>query len=179
MANIIVGNPEETAALELTVNGPTLRFNTDAVIGLAGARMLAKLDGVVVENDVPLVVIAGQTLVIGKIDGAGQRCYLAVRGGFDAPKIFGSRAVFTLGAFGGHATGSLKAGDVLHIGKGDNLNVPRELTKAERPVLTCAWEIGVIYGPHGAPDFFRDEDIKTLFSGSMKCTSTARAPVYA
>ncbi len=101
----------------MTVNGPTLRFNMDVIIGLAGARMIAKLDGVIIENNVPVSVHAGQTLAIGKIEGAGQRTYSGVRGGFEAPQILGSRAVFTLGAFGGHATGALKAGDVLHIGE--------------------------------------------------------------
>src|SRR5882757_6316041 len=168
-ANIIVGNPETTAALELTVNGPTLRFNADATIGLAGAQMSAKLDGDAVAHGSPVVVRAGQTLAIGKIEGAGQRCYLAVRGGFDAPEIFGSRAVFTLGMFGGHATGALKAGDVLHIAENtDVLKTPRSLTTTERPVLTRNWEIGVIYGPHGAPDFFRDDDIATLFSAQYE-----------
>ncbi len=62
LANVIVGNPETTAALELTVNGPTLRFNMDATIGLAGARMTAKLDGAPVAHDAPVTVRAGQTL---------------------------------------------------------------------------------------------------------------------
>jgi len=165
LANIIVGNPDMTAALELTVNGPTLRFNTDTTIGLAGARMAATLDGVDVPNNEPVAVRGGQTLVIGKIADAGQRCYLAVRSGFAAPEIFGSRAVFTLGGFGGHSTGALKAGDVLHIaGMTDLLSEPRALTAAERPALSRVWKIGVLYGPHGAPDFFRGDDITTLFS---------------
>lgn len=168
LANTIVGNSETTAALELTVNGPTLRFNTDATIGLVGARMTTKVDGVAIEHDVPVVVQAGQTLAIGKIEGVGQRCYLAVRGGFAAPEILGSRAVFTLGAFGGHATGALKAGDVLHIANAETLAAPRALTTKERPVLTHAWEIGVLYGPHGAPDFFRDDDIETLFAAEYE-----------
>ena len=78
LANIIVGNPGSTAALELTVNGPTLRFNVGAVIGLAGARMAAKLDGVAIDNNVPVAIRAGQLLAIGSIEGPGQRCYLAV-----------------------------------------------------------------------------------------------------
>jgi urea carboxylase len=169
LANAIVGNAETTAALELTVNGPTLRFNTDAIVGLAGARMTAKLDGVVVDNNAPIAVKASQTLTIGKIEGPGQRCYLAVRGGFDAPEILGSRAVFTLGAFGGHATGALKAGDVLHIGEpAADLPAPRALTTAEQLQLSRHWTIGVIYGPHGAPDFFLDEDIETLFTADYE-----------
>lgn len=169
LANIVVGNPETTAALELTVNGPTLRFNIDATIGFAGARMVATLDGTIVEHGAPVDVRAGQTLAIGKIDGAGQRCYLAVRGGFAAPEILGSRAVFTLGAFGGHATGALRAGDVLRIAQdGNSLESPRALATDEYPQLTRTWEIGVIYGPHGAPDFFRDDDIATLFSAEYE-----------
>ena len=165
LANTIVGNPDATAALELTVNGPTLRFNRDALIGLAGARMAAKLDGAVIDHNVPISVRSGQTLAIGKIEGPGQRCYLAVRGGFDVPQIFGSRAVFTLGAFGGHATGALKAGDVLHIGDvSDFAKPPRALAIDERPPLTREWTLGVVYGPHGAPDFFLDDDIETLFA---------------
>ncbi len=154
-ANIIVGNPETTAALELTVNGPTLRFNMDTTVGLAGARMSARLDGVPVGHHAPVAVRAGQTLMIGKIEGGGQRCYLSVRGGFDAPEILGSRAVFTLGAFGGHSTGALKAGDVLHVSpETQHLDSPRALAETEYPALSQEWEIGVVYGPHGAPDFF-------------------------
>ncbi len=168
LANRIVGNPETTAAFELTVSGPTLRFNADAVVALCGAAMTAKLDGVAVGNDTPIAVRAGQMLAIGKIEGAGQRCYLAIRGGFDAPEVFGSRAVFTLGAFGGHATGALKAGDVLHFGSVAPVAEPRALADDERPTLTRTWRIGVIYGPHGAPDFFRDDDIATLFSSDYE-----------
>ncbi|MDH8227936.1 hypothetical protein QIG20_27420, partial [Klebsiella pneumoniae] len=48
------------------------------------------------------------------------------------------------------------------------LKTPRALTTEERPVLTRDWEIGVIYGPHGAPDFFRYDDIATLFSAQYE-----------
>jgi len=169
LANRIVGNPETTAALELTVNGPTLRFNTDAVVALAGASMIARLDGVEVAHHAPIAVHAGQTLSVGKIEGPGQRCYLAVRGGFEAPEIFGSRAVFMLGAFGGHATGALKVGDVLHIAQPHaTLAEPHAATPDEVPPLTHEWQLGVIYGPHGAPDFFRDDDIATLFEANYE-----------
>jgi urea carboxylase len=168
LANTIVGNPETTAALELTVNGPTLRFNVDCTIGLAGARMIARLDGVTVEHHAPVAVRAGQVLAIGGIEGPGQRCYLAVGGGFDAPEIFGSRAVFALGAFGGHATGVLKAGDVLHLGDVARAGQSRAARPEELPALTREWTIGVIYGPHGAPDFFLEQDIETLFASTYE-----------
>ncbi len=158
-ANRLVGNPPDTAALELTVNGPTLRFLTAARVALAGAAMRLTLDGE--DHAGPVVdVPAGGVLTVGGIVGPGQRAYLAVAGGFAAPEILGSRACFALGQFGGHATGTLKTGDVLHLAHG-----PTGGVAAPEPAdLTQDWDLAVVYGPHGAPDFFRDGDIATLFS---------------
>ena len=49
--------------------------------------------------------------------GAGQRCYLAVQGGFDLPDYLGSRSTFTLGQFGGHGGRALRTGDVLRLAR--------------------------------------------------------------
>ncbi|SEI11575.1 urea carboxylase precursor [Rhizobium tibeticum] len=160
-ANRVVGNADETAALELTVSGPALKFFSDVTVALAGAQMPMTLDGTPVPHDMAILVKAGQTLAIGAIAGAGQRSYLAVAGGFAAPQVLGSRATFGLGQFGGHATGTLRAGQVLRLAR-----CPQSASKpANEPVrLTRDWEVGVLYGPHGAPDFFLEEDIETLFA---------------
>ena len=117
------------------------------------------LDGVLVAGPVVDVPV-GSVLSIAAIEGPGQRAYLAVAGGFDAPVVMGSRACFALGQFGGHATGVLKTGDVLHLG---DLPPGPELA-LELAELTDDWQLAVIFGPHGAPDFFRATDISTLFS---------------
>lgn len=158
-ANRLLGNAPETAALELTMMGPTLRFLSDTRVALAGARMALVLDGAPVEGPI-IDVPAGSTLQIGAIQGSGQRSYLAVAGGFDAAQVMGSRACFGLGQFGGHALGTLKTGDVLHIAS-TPCGAPEPL---EEVSLTNAWQIAVLYGPHGAPDFFRDTDIDTFFT---------------
>lgn len=160
-ANRLVGNHDHTAALELTVSGPVLKFFSDTVIALAGAVMPMKLDGVELPHNQAVQVKAGQTLAIGTIAGAGQRAYLAVSGGFDAPVVMGSRATFGLGQFGGNATGTLRAGHVLRLARRNQTDV---LPAAEPAELTREWSVGVLYGPHGAPDFFIEEDIETLFS---------------
>ncbi|MEP1649463.1 MAG: 5-oxoprolinase/urea amidolyase family protein [Paracoccaceae bacterium] len=157
-ANRLLGNDSNTAALELTMSGPTLRFYSAARVALAGAAMTLALDGEPVAG--PVVDIpAGATLRIGAIKGPGQRSYLAVAGGFDVPEILGSRACFGLGQFGGHAMGTLKTGDVLHIGSASC----RKPLPPEPVDLSTAWQVAVLYGPHGAPDFFLDSDIKTFF----------------
>ncbi|MEW5965784.1 MAG: urea carboxylase [Pseudomonadota bacterium] len=178
LANRLAGNAEGAAALELTVAGPTLRFNCDAVIALAGADMGAELDGKPLANWAAHAVKAGSILKLGAIQDTGCRSYLAVRGGFDVPDYLGSKATFTLGQFGGHAGRTLRVGDVLHIlsavipaDAGIQLNqldpgVRRgdDTESSLVPAYAHAWEIGVLYGPHGAPDFFTDADIEMFFS---------------
>ncbi len=163
-ANRRLGNDPNTAALELTVSGPTLRFLAATTVVLTGARMRLTLDGMPVPHGEVLAIPAGGTLGVGAIDGPGHRAYLAVAGGFAAPKVLGSRACFALGGFGGHATGTLKTGDVLRLA--GNPAGPAE-TPAPAP-LTHDWDIGIVYGPHGAPDFFTDADIATLFEATYE-----------
>ncbi len=165
LANRIVGNKDGTAALELTVSGPTLTFATDAVVGLAGASMPATLDGAPVPFYEPVSVRAGQVLAIGRAPGPGCRAYLAVRHGFDVPAYLGSRSTFTLGLFGGHAGRPLRKGDVLHVAQGGNTDgAPAKLDRRIVPELVERWTIGVMNGPHGAPDFFTERDIETFYA---------------
>ena len=163
LANRIVGNDERAAALEMTVAGPVLRFHRAAVIAVTGADMAPKLDGAPIPAFEPVAVPAGAVLAFGPVSGPGQRAYLAVRGGVDAPLFLGSRSNFSLGRFGGHATGTLVAGDVLKIG-GLAVAEPAAASGDERPELVREWMIGVRSGPHGAPDFFTEDDIAALFS---------------
>ncbi|BBA35976.1 urea carboxylase [Methylocaldum marinum] len=165
IANRLVGNAEGTAALELTVTGPTLRFNCDVLIALCGAAMGAELDGEPLPLWTAHSVREGQVLRVGPVDGHGCRAYLAVAGGFDVPDYLASKSTFTLGCFGGHGGRALRTGDVLHLEKPAaatpaGIRPPADLI----PSYTDAWEICVLYGPHGAPDFFTHGDIETFFA---------------
>jgi urea carboxylase len=167
LANRILGNAENAATLECTLTGPTLRFLAAATISIVGADMGATLDGTQVPLWIAADVNPGQVLAMGRIAGPGMRAYLAVKGGFEAPLYLGSRATFSLGGFGGHAAGSLRAGDMLHIG--NDLSRARHTPRHdEYPHLTNVWELGVLYGPHGAPDFFTKGDIETLFTSEYE-----------
>src|SRR6185369_3466938 len=131
LANRVVGNPDGASGLECTVHGPTLRFNRDALICLAGAAMCAELDGAAASYWTPIAVGAGSVLRLGAIDGPGLRTFVAVRGGFDVPAYLGSRSTFTLGRFGGHAGRVLRTGDVLHLNA--PLNAPPHRRTAVPP----------------------------------------------
>jgi urea carboxylase len=165
LANRIVGNLEGTAALEITVAGPTLRFSCDAVIALTGAPLPATLDERPIAQFEPIAVRKGQLLQLGRIGELGCRAYLAIRHGIDVPEYLGSRSTFTLGLFGGHAGRVLRTGDVLRICKSGNVDLePARLPEALIPKLEQRWEIGVMYGPHAAPDFFTTRDMEAFFS---------------
>ncbi|MCA8306376.1 urea carboxylase [Burkholderia seminalis] len=163
LANALIGNPRDAAGLEFTMVGATLRFNTATLFALGGAPLAATLDGEPVPFWQVVRARSGAVLKLGGVTGAGVRACLVVKGGLQVPDYLGSKATFTLGQFGGHAGRALRKGDVLHLhadaGRGD---AGAALSTADVPVLTHAWTLGVLDGPHGAPDFFTPDDIAML-----------------
>ncbi|MDP9173810.1 MAG: urea carboxylase [Planctomycetota bacterium] len=169
LGNRLLGNPPDAAGMELTANGPTLRFNIAASIALTGAAMEATLDGKSVPYWSVIEAPAGSVLEMKGVAGSGVRSYLTIRGGFNVPTYLASKATFTLGKFGGHAGRPLRAGDVLRFDQPKSLSQQhRSIDKQLIPVYRPDWEIGVLYGPHGAPDFFTQEDIDTFFQTAWK-----------
>ena len=162
LGNRVLGNPEEAAGLEITALGPTLLFDAATVVCLAGAAVAASLDETALEPYTPAAVAAGQTLRLGRVAGPGMRAYLLFRGGLDVPLYLGSRSTFTLGVFGGHAGRALAAGDVLWLADSSDTSVTAPLPAARRPGLSREWTLRVLYGPHGAPEFFTEADIASV-----------------
>ncbi len=167
VANRLVGNTDQHAGLECTMVGPTLRFHMATVIAITGAPSDVTLDGVPVPMWQSVAVPAGSVLKLASVQEHGCRSYLAIAGGIDVPEYLGSRATFTLGQFGGHAGRTLRVGDVLHI-HAVQRHERLHLAEHHRPGYTHHWEIGVLYGPHGAPDFFTAEDIELFFGTDWK-----------
>nr|WP_100547209.1 MULTISPECIES: urea carboxylase [unclassified Pseudomonas] len=175
LANRIVGNHGEAAGLEFTLQGPTLRFHSDALIALTGADCPATLDDAPVAYWQPVAVKAGQVLKLGRAV-SGCRTYLAVRNGLDVPLYLGSRSTFALGQFGGHAGRTLRTADMLAISQPElpacTTPAPVAPPQAAHPSLIpsygTTWNIGVLYGPHGAPDFFTAEAIEEFFAAEWE-----------
>ena len=165
MGNRLLGNPEGTAGLEVTVTGPTLDFTAPARICLMGADFGATLDGQAVARGVAIDVVADQTLALGRASGGGLRAYILFAGGLDIAPYLGSRSTFELGQFGGHAARRLLAGDTLHLAR-DRTGAP--LASADLPAFSTQWTLRVLYGPHGAPDFFTDADIEAIIAAEWQ-----------
>ncbi len=168
LGNRLLDNPERAAGLEITLNGPTLRFNNAADIVLTGAVMPAMLDDRAVPFWQVIHVHPGQTLKLGQVGAVGARSYLMVKGGIQCPDYLGAKATFTLGQFGGHGGRALRAGDVLHLTLLVVAGQPAMIADDLRPAIDNAWTLRVIYGPHGAPDFFTPEDIQIFFQSQWQ-----------
>ena len=164
LGNRLLGNTTDAAGLEITMSGPTLRFNTDAVVAVTGAPIPLSVDGIEQPLNTALLIKAGSTLSLGTIQGAGARSYLSLRGGVQVPDYLGSKSTFTLGQFGGHGGRALRAGDVLHIPALTDLQAGAQLPAELCSALPAVREIRVIYGPHGAPEYFTPAYIDTFLA---------------
>ena len=164
LGNRLLGNVADAAGLEITMSGPTLRFNTDAVVAVTGAPIPLSVDGSEQPLNTALLIKAGSTLSLGTIQGTGARSYLSLRGGVQVPDYLGSKSTFTLGQFGGHGGRALRAGDVLHIPALTDRQAGAQLPADLCSALPAVREIRVIYGPHGAPEYFTPAYIETFFA---------------
>ncbi len=165
LANALLNNDENAAALEITLNGPSLKFHVACTIALVGAPFDLTLDGNVINMNTPIQVQANQILNIDKVKDKGARCYLAIKGGIQCPDYLCSKSTFTLGQFGGHVGRALRTGDViaLHEDCVDSQVNAKTLNHFQHHFCDEVTKIRVMYGPHGAPDFFTDQDIEEFF----------------
>lgn len=156
LANRLVGNPEELAAIEVLLGGLALRADAHLTVAVTGAPAPATVDGTPVGHASVLELVEGEVLRLG-FALSGLRSYVAVRGGIDVPKVLGSRSRDTLSGIGPEP---LRVGAQLPVGP-----PPRTLPTVEfapvpgRPELLT---VRALPGPRA--DWFTDP--AELFHGS-------------
>lgn len=114
VANRLVGNAGDAPALEITLAGPRLHFDRAARIAICGAGIDAHAGEIALPGWRRIDVPADATLTFGGCR-RGARAYLAVAGGFAAPRVLGSASTDLRGGFGGLRGRALMTGDVLPI----------------------------------------------------------------
>jgi urea carboxylase len=166
LANLLVGNEPEAAALECQFIGPALRFDAPSMIAVTGADMKPKLDGVSIESWTGIPVEAGQVLTLGPAV-FGARAYVAVAGGIDTPPVLGSRSTFHMAGVGGVEGYAVKAGQSLPVGKGRAAPL-RKVRADRRPSILPRreWEIEVVRGPND--DWIDEAGHRRFFSNGWK-----------
>lgn len=169
LGNLALGNGDGAPGLECTASGPALRVSHPTTVCVTGAECVVTVDGSPVPMWEAVEVPAGALLDVGAAEGTGLRTYVLVAGGLDVPEYLGSASTFTLGRFGGHGGRQLIVGDVLRAAPRSPAARPAALVAPEvRPAIPSEWNLAVTEGPHGAPEFFTRNDIKTLFDSAYR-----------
>ncbi|REB08047.1 KipI antagonist [Sporosarcina sp. BI001-red] len=131
IANLLVGNEEGEAVLEMALIGPILLFEERMLIALCGGEFAPEIDGVSVPMWKPIVVKENSVLKMGTAT-RGCRLVMAVGGGFDLPQVLGSHSTYLKAGFGGFNGRSLLKGDLLSVNK------PNETSKIiDKQALDC------------------------------------------
>mgnify|MGYP001822828777 FL=1 len=140
LANRLVGNAWHEPALEATLLGPTVRFESPCMFAMTGAHAVAKLNGNEIGMHMVVSAGAGDELEIGSAT-AGARIYMAVGGRIEADKVFGSASTNLQAGFGGLQGRALEAGDRLRFspGAGDACETPDEF----RLPMSSSWAVRV------------------------------------
>jgi len=112
MANLLVGNDEYAAVLELTLVGGRFYCNNDVLIAICGADLSPSADGDPIPMNRPVFLARGSELSFGPAC-SGCRAYVAVAGGIDVPDMLGSKSADTRAGFGGGFGRALAEGDAI------------------------------------------------------------------
>ena len=116
LANLLVGNKENEATLEITLFGTTLQFDEDTLISITGGDFLPTIDGKKVLSWRPILVKKNSVL---KFNSAikGSRAYVAFAGGIDIPEIMESKSTYLRANIGGFKGRALQKGDIFSVGE--------------------------------------------------------------
>jgi KipI family sensor histidine kinase inhibitor len=161
--NLLLGNLEGAAALEITLGGAAFAALSACAVALTGAECEAHVDGRPLRLGNAAVLLPGQTVEIG-VARAGLRAYLCVAGGVAVPMVLGSRATDLRAGFGGLDGRALRAGDVLACGEAalpPGLLAGRRLPPDPARLLPDdgVWTLRVLAGAHSSA-------LEGLFAGT-------------
>ena len=168
--NLLVGNQEGDAGLEITFVGPRLRFLCDSTIALTGANLGPMVNG----NPVPVweaVTISRGDVLSFQRPQDGIRSYLCVNGGIDVPRVLGSRSTFIRSRLGGVEGRPLAPGDMIPVADPAHSAAKftgRELASHSIPHYGNNHTLRVIMGPQD--DAFTEAGIKTFLSSVYTVT---------
>lgn len=142
MANIIVGNPQAEACIEITMRGSSFQFNEDMLIAITGGDLQPVLNNKELPQWRPVFVKANSVIKF-KGNRVGLRSYMAVSGGFAIPEKLSSKSTYLRAAFGGYNGRSLEKDDIIPTNK---LTVEGEkiialLLKKQQDYETTSWHI--------------------------------------
>jgi antagonist of KipI len=170
VANLLVGNPETEAGLEITLMGLKVRVLTDLVVALCGADLQPHLNEKPLDVWCSQIVRKGDTLFL-KAPRTGCRAYLAVGGGISLEPVLASKSTNLASKFGGYEGRALRKGDLLFSHAPDQhfQRAGKSFRPERRPSYTGDWVVRVLPGPQDQD--FPEESRKLFLDSSFTVSS--------
>ncbi len=167
IGNLLVGNPENAAALEMTLVGGTFEFESNGLVALSGSSFAAQIGKAAAPFWTSFHVKAGQILTVGP-SLSGARCYLCIHGGIGVFPVLGSRSTHLLTGIGGFEGRALKQGDRIPINSDGGIgSVPlRTIDQKTVIALFDRQSFRVTIGPQF--DFFAQESLDLFFNSNYE-----------
>lgn len=171
VANILVGNDENTAALETTFMGPNIQIDFDGFIAITGANMEPKINGSNVKMWRSIKVDKGDNLTFSGAS-EGLRSYISFGGGLGVSEILNSKSTYVRGSLGGFKGRKLMEGDEIPIDSSNSKAEPgKYISPGYIPRYAKENIVRVILGPQD--DHFSTEVIETFLDSPYKITAEA------
>ncbi len=174
LANILAGNDDGDAAMEITIVGPKLLVLHACRIAITGADLSPQMNGHPFSMWKSSEVQKGDVLSFGSAK-SGCRAYLAIYGGFEVPLTMGSYSTHILSKLGGLNGRALVKGDRLSIrstcGSRYRPNPDFSLCREQIPSYGREWQVSVIPGPQA--DYFTRQGIATFYSAEYEISTQA------
>ena len=123
LANALVGNAEDAAGLELTLEGGVFESDEDLLAAVCGGDLAPQVGAAGLPMFRPVWLKAGMPLAFGAAR-SGSRAYLAVAGGIDVPQVLGSRSTYLRASLGGFAGRAVRKGDLLPVRTPEEMRYP-------------------------------------------------------
>ena len=165
LGNRLVGNDENSAALEMMLLGGTFNFPQGAIAALTGSDFGATVNDANLKPGTSLEIQPGQTLRLGPTN-SGARCYLCVQGGIAVTPFLGSASTHILSGLGGFEGRALKKGDMLQIGSPTKAFRKKTIAPQVSEQLSRRNVLRVTPGPQA--DWFSQQTLRVFCAGTYR-----------
>lgn len=169
IANILVDNAENEAAIEITILGPSIEFNKSNVIAITGADLSPMINGEPIQMYRAILVNMGDVLSFGA-PKTGCRSYISFSGGIGVKPFLGSSSTYIRAKLGGFNGRKLDKGDIISF-KAPNTNV-KNINKRQTDKEDFGDTkriIRVVMGPQ--EDYFTESGIHTFLNTTYKVSN--------
>lgn len=168
--NLLVGNEEKAASLEITLSGCQLRILGDRVVAITGADLMPTLNDDTLPMWKSISISYGDIISFRRLK-SGCRAYLAITGGISVPQVMSSASTYARAGIGGFEGRQLRKGDILQAAEAPPIAAGGQIPHRYIPQYSPQIELRVIPGPQD--NHFTENGIRTFLESTYIVSTRA------